>query len=61
MAVRIQKTVVLEADIGECDEMNLGERPRPMYDRLNVLLAGVTKVNRHAPVDFCAPVGQEAW
>jgi hypothetical protein len=53
--------VVLEADIGECDEMNLGERPRPMYDRLNVLLAGVTKVNRHAPVDFCAPVGQEAW
>jgi antitoxin component of MazEF toxin-antitoxin module len=36
------------------------ERAQTEY-RLDDMLARITKDNQHAPADFGAPVGREAW
>jgi antitoxin MazE len=69
LAVRIPKTLAQETAFSEGDKVDLRadddrivlERPHPKHYRLSDLLAGVTKANRHAPVDFGPPAGREAW
>ena len=67
--MRIPKTLAQEIAFDEGDEVDIRadddrivvERPRPRHYRLNDLLAGVTEANRHAAIDFGAPVIREAW
>ncbi len=69
LAVRIPKTLAQETALDEGDEVDIRadderivvERPAPKHYRLNDLLAGVTKANRHAVVDFGSPALREAW
>ena len=69
LAVRIPKTLAQETALDEGDAVDVRadddrivvERPQPKSYRLRDLLAGVTKANRHADVDFGKPVGRETW
>jgi antitoxin MazE len=69
LAVRIPKTLAQETALDEGDEVEMRsdderiivERPSPRHYRLSDLLAGVTKANRHAVVDFGSPETREAW
>ena len=67
-AVRLPATVLKEARIALGDRLELKtedgrivlQPAQPEYS-LQEMLAGITKENRHAPVDFGARVGREAW
>jgi antitoxin component of MazEF toxin-antitoxin module len=67
--VRIPTTLAQETAGDEGEEVNVRadgdrivvERPQPKSYRLRDLLAGVTKVNHHAAVDFGKPTGREIW
>ncbi len=69
LAVRIPKAFVKEAHVAYGTAIDLfvddgkiviAPRPGPEY-RLEDLLKGVTKRNRHAEVKTGGPVGQEVW
>jgi antitoxin MazE len=69
LAVRIPKAFVKEARVAYGTTVDLSvddgkividPRPEPDY-RLEDLLKGVTKRNRHEEVETGAPVGQEVW
>ena len=69
LAVRIPKAFVKEARVayGTTVDLSIAEGkiiidpcPVPEY-RLEDLLQGVTRQNRHAAVQTGGPVGQEAW
>jgi antitoxin MazE len=67
-AVRLPAAALKELNMALGDRLELKteggkivlEPARREY-RLEDLLAGITKLNRHAPADFGAPVGREAW
>ena len=67
-AVRLPAAVLKELRIALGDQLDLKtedgklvlQRAAREY-KLDDLLAGITKKNRHAAVDFGAPVGREAW
>ena len=68
LAVRIPKHLAEETTLGEGDEVALHaeedrivlERPRRRRYRLEGLLAGVTKGNRHCEINVGRSVGREA-
>jgi antitoxin MazE len=67
-AVRLPAAALKEAQIALGDRLELKTEegrivlePTQREYRLVDLLAGITKQNRHAPVDFGAPMGREAW
>jgi antitoxin MazE len=67
-AVRLPAAVLKEVQIALGDRLELKTEegrivlePTQREYRLVDLLAGITKQNRHAPVDFGAPMGREAW
>jgi antitoxin MazE len=69
LAVRIPKALAQETSLDEGDEVDVRAvedrivvgRPQGKSYRLNDLVAGVTKTNRHTEVDWGGPVGGEAW
>ncbi len=67
-AIRLPAAIMKQVNIALGDHLDLNTEagkivlvPRPREYRLDDLLAGITKANLHAPVDFGAPVGREAW
>jgi len=69
LAVRIPKAFVKEAHVASGTRVDLtihegkiviNPRPKPEY-RLEDLLNGVTRRNRHAEVSTGRPVGKEVW
>jgi antitoxin MazE len=67
-AVRLPAAALKEVQIALGDRLELKTEegrivlePTQREYRLVDLLAGITKQNRHAPVDFGAPMGREAW
>lgn len=67
-AVRLPAAALRELHIALGDRLHLKiedgkivlERAQTEY-RLEDMLACITKDNQHAPADFGAPVGREAW
>lgn len=67
-AVRLPASVLKEAHVALGDRLVLKTEdgrivlePAQREYRLQDMLASITKENRHAPVDFGAPMGREAW
>ncbi len=67
-AIRLPAAIMKQVNVALGDQMDLQTEdgkivlvPLPHEYRLDDLLAGITKTNLHAPVDFGAPVGREAW
>jgi antitoxin MazE len=67
-AVRLPAAALKEVHIALGDRLELkteGGRivlePTQREYRLKDLLAGITKQNRHAAVDFGSPIGRETW
>jgi antitoxin MazE len=67
-AVRLPAAALKELNMALGDRLELKTEggkivlePAQREYRLEDLLAGITKLNRHAPVDFGVPVGREAW
>jgi antitoxin MazE len=67
-AVRLPAAALREVQIALGDRLELKTHegkivlePTQREYRLADLLAGITKENRHASVDFGAPMGREAW
>lgn len=67
-AVRLPAAALKEVNMALGDRLELKTEggkivlePTQREYRLEDLLAGITKLNRHAAVDFGAPVGREAW
>ncbi|HZE90338.1 MAG TPA: AbrB/MazE/SpoVT family DNA-binding domain-containing protein [Rhizobacter sp.] len=67
-AVRLPAAAMKEVRIALGDRLELKTEdgkivlePTQREYRLEDLLDGITKQNRHAPVDFGAPLGRETW
>ena len=67
-AVRLPAAILKEVHIALGDRLELrAEEGRIVLERaqreycLEELLAGITKENMHAPVEFGAPMGRETW
>ena len=69
LALRVPKAAVSSAGLKEGDKLSVTvdqdgalviRAMRPKYD-LEQLVAGITKKNRHAEVDWGKPVGKEVW
>lgn len=69
LAVRVPKSVAIQVGLKAQDDLeievqdgNVVLKPqlRRVY-RLDDLVKGITKTNRHSEVDTSAPVGREAW
>lgn len=67
-AVRLPAAVLKEVHIalGDCLELKTEDGkivlvPAQREYRLEDMIAGMTKANLHAPVDFGGRVGREAW
>ena len=69
LAVRVPKSVATQIGLKAQDDLeievqdgNVVLKPhvRRMY-RLDDLVKGITKTNRHSEVDTGAPVGREVW
>jgi antitoxin MazE len=67
-AVRLPAAVLKEAHIALGDRLELRIEdgrivlePAAREYRLDELVAGITKKNRHGEADFGSPVGREAW
>jgi antitoxin MazE len=68
LAVRIPRSIALEAGLAEDSEVALDSvdggfvvRKLPIVPTLEELLANVTEENRHGEWDTGAPVGAEVW
>jgi antitoxin MazE len=66
--VRLPAVVLKEAHVALGDRLDLTMQdgkivlePAQREYRLQDMLAGITKRNLHATVDFGAPLGSEAW
>lgn len=67
-AIRLPAAIMKQVNIALGDQLDLKTEdgkivliPTPHEYRLDDLIAGITKANLHAPVDFGASVGREAW
>lgn len=67
-AVRLPSAVLKEVQVALGDHLEVKTQdgkivlePTQRTYRLQDMLAAITKENRHAPVDFGAPKGREAW
>ncbi|MGE4242999.1 AbrB/MazE/SpoVT family DNA-binding domain-containing protein [Ramlibacter sp.] len=67
-AIRLPAAIMKQVNIGLGDQLDLTTEdgkivlaPAALEYRLEDLLAGITKQNRHAPADFGPAVGREAW
>ena len=67
-AVRLPAAVLKEVQIALGDRLELKIQdgklvlePTTREYKLAEMVAGITKLNRHAAVDFGTPVGREAW
>jgi antitoxin MazE len=67
-AIRLPAAIMKQVNIALGDRLDLKTEdgkivlaPTAHEYRLDELLAGITKANLHAPVDFGAAVGREAW
>jgi len=67
-AVRLPAAVLKEVHIALGDRLELKTEdgkivlePAQLEYRLEDMIAGMTKANRHAPADFGGRMGREAW
>ena len=67
-AVRLPAAALKEVHIALGDRLELKTEdgrivlePTQREYRLEDMLAGITKNNQHAPLDFGSPMGREAW
>lgn len=67
-AIRLPAAIMKQVNVALGDQLDLKTEdgkivlvPAPHEYRLDDLVGGITKDNRHAPVDFGAAVGREAW
>lgn len=67
-AIRLPAAIMKQVNVVLGDQLDLTTEdgkivlaPAHHEYRLEDLLAGITKQNRHTPIDFGAAVGREAW
>lgn len=67
-AIRLPAAIMKQLNVTLGDQLDLKAEdgkivlvPAAREYRLEDLVAGITKANRHAAVDFGAAVGREAW
>ena len=67
-AIRLPAAIMKQLNVTLGDQLHMKAEdgtivlvPAAREYRLEDLVAGITKANRHAAVDFGAPVGREAW
>lgn len=67
-AIRLPAAVMKQVNVALGDHLDLKTEdgrivlaPAQCVYRLSDLVAGITEKNLHAPVDFGAAVGREAW
>lgn len=66
LAIRIPQVIAEQLNISEDEELEMNVinqqimiSPRQLEDKLNELLAGISKHNPHKAVDFGKPLGYE--
>ena len=67
-AIRLPAAIMRQLNVTLGDQLALKAEdgriilvPAAREYRLDELVAGITKANRHSAVDFGPPVGREAW
>lgn len=67
-AIRLPAAIMKQLNVALGDRLDLKTEdgkivlvPAAREYQLEDLVAGITEANRHAAVDFGAPVGREAW